>query len=361
MSYTAKYSLAKLWGTMKKSGLMAAMAAALALGSGCVSINVGKPEQYSREFYGGERPARVVSTQCLGAQPTVDASQLQKGRIAIGLKGEIETKTEKEKVFKTVTVERQKKLDFGLCPAWREMLDLGVKKDSDNMVAMVGCNFDPASKTYENRMNYGFGWTMGSFLGMFLMVPYSTLVEPFAGDYSCSTHHWILPETPAAAGGFIQFFAKETGDREKALEIISSPEFAPLGVKTYVNSGSDGQSAFASQFSHMSLFGFHKRSRVRVLPFEISRREPVGELDVKREGKMAVGPFRVRLAIPALGWEQSADVPKGRSQAWFNDLPDGVGKGSELVIHYEATSDEPVPVSAVLLEATGDEGLQHIL
>ena len=341
---------------MNKRNIINGMAMAIGvamLGSGCISVNVGKPETFSKEFYGGEQPVKVLSEKCLKTEPAIDSRQLAKGRLGIGLRGEIETKTEIEKIYKTVNVERQKKIDFGLCPGLREVLDGGAKEGSDNMRAMVGFNFDLDSKTYVNLMSHGFGNTMGMFLGFFLMTPYATIVEPIAGDYSCSTHHWVLPETPSVGISAVQFFAQEVGDRQKALEIISSPEFESLGVKTYVNSGESSQSAFASNFTHMPLFGFHKRSRVRVLPIEVTRHEVLGKTETKVENKMAVGPFRVRLSIPSRGYEETVEVPKGRSQAWFNNVPDGVAAGTDIEIAFEVSDEEPVNVTATLLGAIG--------
>lgn len=325
------------------------------LASGCVSVNVGRPERFAKEFYSGDQPVRVVSETCTSIEPTVDTRQLDKGRIAIGLKGDVEIRTEMEKVYKTLTVERQRKLDFGLFPAWRETMDFaGLRRDEGNdgsLVSMAGADFDPSAKVYENRMTAGFGWTFGMLGGMFLMTPYATIVEPLAGDWSCATHHWVLPGTTASAGAFLCFYIDETGDKGKELEIISSPEFAPLGVRTYLNSPGS-QSAFASQFTHSALFGFHKRAKVRVLPLETTRRESVEGCEVRTDRKVAVGPFRVHLAIPALAWSQTADVPRGRGQAWF-DLPSEAGAGTELAIRFEFAADEPAESTKILLETAG--------
>ncbi len=340
---------------------LAAIATAATM-TGCISVSVGKPEHFSKEFYGGEQPARVISSKCLGAEPTVDAGQLAKGRLAIGLKGKIETKSATEKVYKTINIERQKKLDFGICPGVREMLDFGGKKNPDHMIAMVGANFDPDSKVYENRMGSGFGWSLGAFLGTFLMIPYAVVVEPVFGDWSCSTHHWVLPETPLLARGVMQFFASEAGDRQKALEIISSSEFEPLGVKTYVNSGTSHQSPFASTFTHMALLGFHKRSVVRVHPIEITRREPTDAIETSTANAVVgVGPFKVRLSIPSLHYDQTVEVPKGRSLAWFNDLPDGAGAGTQVKIRFEASGSGVSEATTTLLDTASAKEYAHTL
>jgi hypothetical protein len=325
------------------------------LGSGCFSANVGNPERFSKEFYSGNQPVRVLSETCTSIEPTVDRRQMAEGRIAIGLKGDVEIRTEMEKVYKTLTVERQRKLDFGLCPAWRETLDFdGLRRDDGNdgsLVSMAGSDFDASAKMYENRMAAGFGWTFGMLGGMFLMVPYALLVEPLAGDWACATHHWVLPGTTVSAGAFLCFYIDETGDKGKELEIISSPEFAPLGVRTYLNSPGS-QSAFASQFTHSALLGFHKRAKVRVLPLETTRRESIEGCEVSTDRKVAVGPFRVHLAIPSLEWSGTADVPRGRGQAWF-ELPAGATGGTELEIRFEFPADEPAESTKILLETAG--------
>ena len=356
---------------MKTKRMLLAAVAASMLGSGCLSVNIGKPERFSKEFYGGEQTAGVISETCVSVEMTVDARQLGKGRIGIGLKGLVETETKREKVYKLLTVERQKILDFGFCPGWSEMLDfegLERKNDGDeanlnsgSLTAMVGTCFEPDSKIYSNYMSGGVGWTFGSFLGMYLMVPYAVVVEPILGDWSCSTHHWILPGSVVGGMGGIQYFADETGERKTILELISSsPEFKPLGIKTYVNSGTQCQSAFASQFTHMALLGFHKRSKVRILPLEIVRREAVSGTDVRKETKTAVGPFRIHLEIPALNWRHSEDVPKGRGQAWF-DLPAGVGAGTDINIHYEAPSGECAETTKLLLKEAKDASFSYAL
>ena len=342
---------------MTKS-LFAAVLPALALsilGSGCFSVNVGEPERFAKEFHSGNQPVRVLSETCTSIEATVDRRELAKGRIAIGLKGDVEIRTEMEKIYKTLTVERQRKLDFGLFPAWRETMDFdGLRRDDGNdgsMVSMAGSDFDASAKMYENRLTAGFGWTFGTIGGMFLMAPYALLVEPLVGDWACATHHWVLPGARASAGAFLCFYIDETGDKGKEMEIISSPEFAPLGVRTYLNSP-DSQSAFASQFTHSALLGFHKRAKVRVLPLEITRRESIEGCEVRTDRKVAVGPFRVHLAIPALEWSQTADVPRGRGQAWF-DLPAEAAGGTEMEIRFEFPAEEPAESTKILLETAG--------
>jgi hypothetical protein len=322
---------------------------AVLFGSGCMSIDIGRPEVYTKEFYSGEEAVRVVSTAFLRPEAAVDDRQLSKGRIGVGLKGEVETKTEMAKVYKKMTVERQRKLDFGFCPGWREML-----APSENaMISMCGSSFNPESKGYENLMESGCAWTAGFFLGLYGMIPYACLVEPFYGDWSCSTHHWVLPETPAVAARGIFYAADEMGDRRKALEILSSDEFRHLGLKTCLNAPPESQNAFASQFTHIALFGFHRWSEVRVLPFEETRREKIPGLETKAERRSAVGPFRVTVSVPSRGWDSSVDVPKGRGQAWF-DLPDDLPDGVELEIHFSPSGGDAPPVTSGLLETAGE-------
>lgn len=349
----------------------ATTATALLLGSGCLSVNVGKPERFSKEYCAGEQTARTVSEECVSAGPAIDARQLGKGRLGVGLKGSVETKTEKERVYKTLTVERQKKFDFGFCPGWREALDFkGLQRNdgdeetdgiSGYLFPTVGTSYEPDSKSYVNYEGGGFGWTLGTFLGIYLMIPYATFVEPFAGDWSCSTHHWILPGSAVGGGALLQYFADETGERKTVLDLISTdPAFEPLKIRTHVNSGSDGQSAFASQFTHMAAFGFHKRSEIKILLPETIRREPVPGIETRTDTQTAVGPFRVHLEIPALGWSRTEDVRKGRAQAWFN-LPAGAGAGTETRIRFEAPDEERAETTERLLEAVGDTVYPHVL
>lgn len=350
----------------------AAAVAALLLGSGCLSVNAGKPERFSKEYCAGERPAKVVSKECVSVEPAVDARQLDKGRLGVGLKGTVETRTERERIYRTLTVERQRKFDFGLFPGLRESADFeglaprndGEETDgiSGRLVPMVGASFDPDSKTYVNYGQAGFGWTFGTLLGVFFMTPYAAVAEPFVGDWSCSTHHWILPGSPVGGGiGIPQFYADEGGERKTVLDLISSsPEFEPLGVRTYANSGTAGQSAFASQFTHAALFGFHKCVEVRILPPEITRREPVPGVETRTESRTAVGPFRVRLEIPSLGWSRTEDVRKGRAQAWF-DLPAGAGAKTEARIRFEALPGESAETTEELLDKVGGTVFPYVL
>lgn len=335
-----------------------ALAAAL-LGTGCVSIDIGKPEAYTKEFLSAETPTRVVSMTGADPEATVDVRQLGKGRIGVGLKGDIETKAEKERVFKKLTVERQRKLDFGFGPAWREIL--WDARPGTNMVSMVGTSFSEESKGYENHLSSGCAWTAGFFLGFYGVIPYACLVEPFYGDWSCSTHHWVLPETPAVyAGGGLLYAADETGDRLKVLEILSSDEFRHLGVKTRLNSPSDSQNAFASQFTHSALFGFHRWSEVRIFPLEEVRRERIPGFESRSERKNAVGPFRVTVSSPARHWEVTAEVPKGRAQAWF-DVPDGIRSGEEIEVRFSSVDADVPATTAALLEAAGETVFRHAL
>lgn len=349
---------------MKRKTAWAAMLAAGAalLGGGCFSVDVGPREWYSKEYFSGEEAGRTVSVACTSVEPSVDARQLSKGRIGIGLKGEVETRREKEKVYKRLTIERQRKLDFGLLPAWRETFDFaGIRLDGNDdgsMVSMAGADFNPDTKAYENRGGYGLVWTGGTFLGMILMTPYATLVEPFAGDWSCSTHHWVLPGTTANRDAFLHWYADETGDRLQSLE-IAAPVFEALGVRTW-HDGPGSQDEFTSQFTHSALFGFHKRSKVYVRPPATTRREAVEGHETRTDTHVAVGPFRVWLGIPALGWSDSADVPRGRGQAWF-DLPEGAGPGTELEIRFGPAQEEPAESTKRLLEAAGAAACRHSL
>lgn len=174
---------------MRRMTNMAIMAvpAALLL-SGCVAFNVGEPEHY----------------------------RLDRGKDG------------------TILVTRQKKMSVGFLP--------GTAEDScrspESIIPAIGWSHwgngqfvrddrEPAARI---------------FVGLFY-TPYSLLVAPWHGDYSCTTHYW-------------------SGENVELLKLFPADVQKKLGVKTWQDGGSN--MGVASGFTHAGWLGAHRYSTIVV-------------------------------------------------------------------------------------------------
>ena len=156
--------------------------AAALLGAGCVAFNVGEPQRW-----------------------TIDR----------GEKGE-------------VVVTRQKKMSLGFFPAEAEH----IWKPAGAIQPRIGWNHKGDGYYWKSNSE-----VLGRYLiGTWFATPWSILVTPWHGEYSCSAHHW-------------------TGQNIEWLRALPAGAQAELGVKTW----RDGSWRFGYfDVGHSSLLGCHR-------------------------------------------------------------------------------------------------------
>jgi len=255
---------------------------AIAAGGGCVAIPVGAPETFSKEVPGAVRDAgdpRVVSRQ---PRERVIGRETAGRRIAwIGLEGEIVSEQPREQTWRRIGIVKQRRMAFGVMPGMAEKF-----LDGD---------FSPDEGDWRetSASNYG----MGIALGCYAATPWKLLVEPFWGSWECKHHGWTE-------------HAARNGDG--VLKHFTSRERQSMGLEPA------DENDFLAGFSHAGVVGFHRHCKYTVMPpAESGKRTPAAPATLRRV-RQVQGPYRVALELPACGFAQTLEVPRGATGVDFN-------------------------------------------
>lgn len=132
-----------------------------------------------------------------------------------------------------VVVTRQKRMSFGFFPALAESLF----RPPDSIKPLVGWQHRGSGSYVRSSDEPALRYVcMGP-----LMTPWSLLVTPWHGEYSCDTHHW-------------------TRNKVELIRLLPIADQQQLHIKTWM----DGKDWQPSSVTHASLFGFHRYATVVV-------------------------------------------------------------------------------------------------
>lgn len=273
------------------------LAAAMAvLGAGCVAVPVGREEcvktfeyRQKSEMTGETRRAPVESAAAARNETPRGAGDA--GRVWVGLEGRVRRTDIWEDEYRKVDLLRQKRLSFGVIPAYPE---IHRRDEASGGVSKEGTGF---------RYEWDFGDPIVEvFVGEFLFIPYNLLIEPLAGRWDCPGHAACPRDWPTG----------KTRDPIRSSEWMWSDLYAQFAE--YMENRL-GKTTFFSTCSHMAFFGFKRFSTYRWgEPQEARTAERETTMEEKAYGR---GPFEVELEVPDIGWLGRASVPPGAKEAAF--------------------------------------------
>lgn len=321
--------------------MMAWMAAAMALlGSGCVSVKIGKPTVQTAEY-----KSETVVQGVAGVEPAEEWPSVEQegGLLRVGLKGRAKVLERRADIYRELTVTKQRKMSFGFFPGMAE----GGYATPEELVPMIGFDMfesEEAFKPYAGMtsmvvreggriyarapLNFEF------FMGM-AWTPVALFVTPFWGDWEPQTYHWYRGDNGRWNTGV---FNKLNPDDRERMRLNTCPV-----------------SAWKSYTTHLAWLGFHRFETLE-LGDRFLRNEPftaertTGEVSVQ-------GPYEVEVEIPSIGYKRRQPVMSGETADTFY-LPSegGTGEAEAEIRFFAAGGDEakrPPEERAVLDGAQG--------
>lgn len=290
--------------------LPALAAAAAVLGSGCIAIPCGT-ETFTTEYPTDIRATSDAPTiVCQDCEVRAQASDESHLSTSFMLSGTLAVEQPQEQHYATVTVEKQKKMAFGLFPGNAE----SCLRSGDALQPMLGWEYE-GNGNYSTAVAVPRGTDPSSVhapsdpalmlnaLG-FLNVPYSLLYVPFFGGYGCDSHHWRDGDGSFDKTNLIGFFSEE--EREQ------------IEAWTWKDADRHKQARNWSLQSHSSWIGFHKYCSYVVRGGGWSEKKTPVLAKKSVEKHILLGPYSATLEFPSLGFAQTVEVEDGRTSADFS-------------------------------------------
>lgn len=269
-------------------------------------------ETFSTEYPAAVRATWDSPTKTYKPVPVVSAGDEDRHSATVLLQGEITSEQSREQHYEKVTVEKGKRLAFGLVPRYAE----DIFRPENSLVPLVGWTNKGNGKyqkwTSSNSM-------LGELILDILWLPNSLLVEPLFGKYECSTHHWVDNKRGTAA----------------LLSKFPASERPKIGAWTWLDERTHPQKVAGSNCTHFGAFGFHKYCTYVIRgPEKLSRTTPV-DPEVTTSVRSVSGPYTVTLRLPALGYSETVAVEPGAKEAGFNlvDAANGDASAEGTVLY----------------------------
>lgn len=348
--------------------LMAGIAV-LGLGSGCVAFDVGKPTVYETS----QTENMTSSTPDARALEKVSATLEHKdSRAVVSLRAAVREDFPKKECERHVAVRVQKRLAFGLFPAFAEAAHPKGALDSGWDLYADHQEKDPVPhKVYLESTPFP-----GCCLpveAVFLVVGTlnSLLLEPF-GDWDCKTHIYYdqagskkhTPRSPGQSRSLVV----DPSLSPKMQALLMFPHYhkrrnpynpPPFGFRTCWDV--EKKESLAGKFiGHCGLVGFHKHLAVFIDTDTETRK--TGDVETRRRTMPVAGPWEVELRIPALDFEERAVAGKGEESVSFA-LPevDAAGTYDATLVFRAAPEPAPWPGNEVLPKIEGKTAKKTIV
>lgn len=314
------------------------------LGAGCVAIPAGS-ETYTTEYPFAIRATWDSPTKQYDPDIAVVDGDKDFHSASIALKGKVTSTQPREQQYKTVTVEKKKRLAIGLAP----MLAQRTFRPKGSLEP-VGKLINNGDGKYGNIANYRGRHTSsdeyGNLLSCLTFGLVSTPISMFAeifGPYEKDSH-FLGSLLPQSKGGIYKLCSAE--DIDLLLKFPMS-EREKIGAWTWHEDDTHPHNSFWHGFE-AQWFGVYKYCNYFVKgSSEVSRRASV-DPEVTTSSRTVSGPYTATLSIPALGYRETVAVEPGAKEAKFNlleaangdatasgtirySLPDDVGKSIKNV------------------------------
>ena len=275
-----------------------AIAAAAMLGAGCVAIPMGT-QTFETEYPTEIRPTLDATKKTYAPEPVVAEGDQFHRTATIALAAKITIEQQQVQKIEKVSVEKKKRMSFGLFPSAAENATSLFTNDG-SLQGLIGWGYYGKGE-YSSKAPGDLG-VLGFYLGFIPMTVYATLLTPFADSYECSSHHWADRGKTISEANYLAKFSKEDRDR--------------IGAWIWSDNDRHRQRPFVSSFTHAKLFGFHKYCRYTIRgPFEEDR---PADPKITMAERTVIGPYSATLTLPGVGFSQTIDVPAGGTAATFN-------------------------------------------
>ena len=316
---------------MKHSVPLSALAAAV-LGSGCIAIPMGT-ETFTTEYPTDVRTTSDPPAKTYAPVPVVTDGDEYRHSVAIGLLGNITSTRPKVQHYAKVTVEKRKRLAFGITPVDAERMFR-----PKNALVPQTAEYYKGNGQYKDTPNQFDTKFLGSCVGFWLLLdtPVALFYEPFA-PYEKDVHYLgRFVKSESTRKGNVLFlnnvFSAEDID---LLRKFSPEDREKIGAWTYYENDRHPHDTFWNGFSNSALLGFYKFCYYLVHePEDLSRTTPV-DPEVTDSRRTVSGPYLVTLRLPDLGYVETVAVEPGKTEARFRlvDAADGSSFANGSVLY----------------------------
>lgn len=315
-------------------------AALLALGSGCVAVNVGQPETFVHRdtVVDGTEPPHAVEVLSVNGQAKPGNNSLE-----AWLEADVRRVSWQRVHDSTVTVKTQKRLAVGLFPGLGEAILKPSGALDPIWAPQYPVNNSPQKTehcVYSATTSGGYncvldyvGLNVGCLVAC-LGVPQAIgtlgtlLVEPFCG-WSCYHDRYDKSRAKTFHSWGNKYFVDASFSPKLQLLLRFTPEErARMGFTTCFDWPRKKKQSSVFEMAQFGLVGCHKHLAVFVEEGREAERRVEKE---SRERKTVPGPYEATLRVPGAGIEKTVRVEEGGSKAVFA-LPAAERGGT-----YEAT------------------------
>ena len=284
------------------------------LGAGCVAIPAGR-ETYTTEYPFAIRATWDSPTKQYDPDIAVVDGDKDFHSASIALKGKVTSTQPREQQYRTVTVEKKKRLAIGLLP----MSAQATFRPKGSLEPM--CTVDPTKKyMYKGDGKYTTSESFGHVLSMLTFGLVSTPISMFAeifGPYEKDQHFLgsVLSQSQTQSYAFSYH---SEGDID-LLRKFPMSEREKIGAWTCHEDATHPHNTFWRGFE-VQWFGVYKYCNYFVKESsEVTRRASV-DPEVTTSSRTVSGPYTATLILPALGYRETVAVEPGAKEATFNLL-----------------------------------------
>lgn len=330
------------WKTILGAALPAAL---LALGSGCVAVNVGQPKTYVHRdtVVDGTEPPHSIEVLAVEGQSKPGHNSLE-----AWLEADVRRVSWQRVHDNTVTVKTQKRLSVGLFPGMGEVI-LKPRDALDPIWAVRypcfsgprmadHCVYSATTGSGYNCVLEYIGLNVGCLVLMGIPQAIGTLesllVEPFCG-WSCA-HDWydkIGSKTITVRPREVYVDAS-VSPKLRLLQRFTPEERARMGFTTCFDWPRErNRSSIFDELAHFGLVGCHKHLAV----FVDEGREADRRVEKESMSRETVpGPYEATLRVPGAGIEKKVLVGEGESKAVFSLPPAERGGAHEAIVEFRS-------------------------
>lgn len=308
---------------MKSTYAILSVFAAILFGAGCVAIPMGK-EIYTTEYAADIKATSDAPTKTYEPAVTVADGDNDHLTATIALKAKITSQQPQEQQYKTVTVEKHKRLAVGLFPMSAQRTF-----HSKGSLEPIGGNYSYSGEGKYFTSNHGYPGSGSQGGGIILntisfglvSTPISMLAEIF-GPYEKDLHFLggaVDSKSTTRAGNTVTTSTTYASEDIDLLRKFPMSEREKIGAWTYHENETHPHNTFWHGFE-TQWFGVHKYCNYFVKDgTSVSRSTPAAP-EIRTSGRTVSGPYMATLTLPALDYQETVAVEPGATEAKFNLL-----------------------------------------